>query len=323
MAEVAGLVLGAVGVVGVRGAFKNAVELFSLINAPQKFSRDYEITSTQLDIEKLILLQGADHVRLLGEDYDRRLDDVDIGPNAMAGVVERHDQVQSVVDLHSVKMIGDSSVGSHKAFAECAEYELRRREEASQNRILDLNWFRMIEDRRDSVKWSKVEKSGKCDGKKCHKYDKCVDCVIWKAARLQKPGESLSLPTTAETTFAMETFEKRYNGRKAFCFFFDGDDELEGDYMDNISILEQLTANKPIKAVVLSRPIPKCAMAFGQLPQLRLKDLNRPDIYTYVQIQLRNTVTCGRYLDQADAILYALIDKSAGGFFGSYSRART
>ncbi|KAK6063226.1 hypothetical protein SCUP515_12588 [Seiridium cupressi] len=255
MAEVAGLVLGAVGVVGIRGAFKDAVELFSLITAPQKFSRDYEIRSTQLDIEKLILLHGADRV---------------------------------TPQWARTKHLQNAQSTSCAAAKKLPEIE-----------VLDLNWFRMIEDRRDSVRgaytktldwalrpqtvWSKVEKSGKCDGKKCHKYDKGVDCGIWKAARLQKPGENLSLPTTAETTFAMETFEKRYNGRKAFCFFIDGDDELEGDYTDSISILEQLTANKPIKAVVLSRPIPKCAMTFGQLPQLRLKDLNRPDIYTYVQ----------------------------------------
>ncbi|KAM0817409.1 putative Prion-inhibition and propagation HeLo domain-containing protein [Seiridium cardinale] len=223
MAEVAALVLGAVGVVGIIGAFKDAVELFSLITAPRKFSRDYEITSTKLDIEKLILLKWADRVRLLSEDYDRRLDDgywawglptsseskslsapisgarmerfaadfkrlkldmdthqekssmftkirwvikdkesfVDlvttlahfmakldqiippqyppqfrVQSSATADVVELHDQdLQPVVDLHKR-----------------VECELRRRKDASQNRILDLIWFRMIDERRDSVR---------------------------------------------------------------------------------------------------------------------------------------------------------------------------
>ncbi|KAK3985133.1 prion-inhibition and propagation-domain-containing protein [Cladorrhinum sp. PSN332] len=75
MAEVAGLVLGAVGVVGVIGAFKDAIELFNVIADSRHCGRDFEILDTKLNIEKTLLLQWADRVKLTTQNYDRRLDD--------------------------------------------------------------------------------------------------------------------------------------------------------------------------------------------------------------------------------------------------------
>jgi hypothetical protein len=517
MAEVAGLVLGVVGIVGIIGAFKDTIELFSIVAAPRDFSRDYEIASIKLDIEKLILLQWADRVRLLEENYDKRLDDIGVERGVIrvlhcaqmlmsdaqqltkiyglrevpsssestslsvhisssrmehfvtrfkelkidmaahqartpmstkfrwvikdkdkfeglitelahftakldqlipplyhhsisdpkAIVDARNDEdLQSVADLHAVEMVLDAAVNSHKAFAERAEYELIRRKEVCQNRILDVIWFRMIDDRRDSVKeahirtldwtlrppdsiasWSDMSKwflsgsgiywvcgkagSGKSTLMKYLLYNAQVTqllskwsagnvCIVgsffflnlgsplqksqeglsrsvlyqllsacpelipemlpnlWKAARLQKPGETLSLPTTAEIVCALDMFGKRYRGSRGFCLFIDGIDELDGDYMDSISFLGRLTANKHVKAVVSSRPIPECVMAFGELPRLRLEDLNRVDISAYVQ----DTIAQHRYMQkvmrkhtaQAAAILYDLVDKSAGVF---------
>jgi len=78
MAEVAGLVLGAVGIAGVIGVFKDTVEVFNLIADSRQLGRDYEILETKLDIEKTLLLLWAKRVKLLSPDYDRRLDDPDI-----------------------------------------------------------------------------------------------------------------------------------------------------------------------------------------------------------------------------------------------------
>lgn len=75
MAEVAGLVLGAVGIAGVIGVFKDTVEVFNLIADSRYLGRDYEILETKLDIEKTLLLMWAHRVRLLSCDYDKRLDD--------------------------------------------------------------------------------------------------------------------------------------------------------------------------------------------------------------------------------------------------------
>ena len=78
MAEIAGLVLGVVGIAGVIGVFKDTVEVFNLIAESRHLGRDYEILKTKLDIEKTLLLMWASRVRLLSPDYDRRLDDPDV-----------------------------------------------------------------------------------------------------------------------------------------------------------------------------------------------------------------------------------------------------
>ncbi|KAF5595299.1 uncharacterized protein FSUBG_9199 [Fusarium subglutinans] len=65
MAEVAGLALGAVGVVGLIGAFKDTIDLFGLSADSRDLGRDYEILRIKLDIQKTLLLQWTDCIRLL------------------------------------------------------------------------------------------------------------------------------------------------------------------------------------------------------------------------------------------------------------------
>ncbi|KAK5637025.1 hypothetical protein RRF57_012737 [Xylaria bambusicola] len=74
MADVAGLVLGVAGLVG---AFKDAIDLFTLLADSRDLGRDYEILNAKLDIEKVLLLQWADRIKLLRRDYDQRLNDPD------------------------------------------------------------------------------------------------------------------------------------------------------------------------------------------------------------------------------------------------------
>ncbi|KAI8962922.1 prion-inhibition and propagation-domain-containing protein [Daldinia sp. FL1419] len=75
MAEIAGLVLGVAGLAGVIGAFRDAIDLFNDFMSSREFGRDYEILETKFDIERTILLQWSEQVRLLRSDYDKRLDD--------------------------------------------------------------------------------------------------------------------------------------------------------------------------------------------------------------------------------------------------------
>ena len=72
MAEAAGLVLGVIGLIG---SFKDCVDLFSYISAARSLGRDYEVLNTKLDVEKTLLLQWAERVRLVKPRYDERLDD--------------------------------------------------------------------------------------------------------------------------------------------------------------------------------------------------------------------------------------------------------
>ncbi|KAM0425865.1 hypothetical protein ACHAPT_008803 [Fusarium lateritium] len=65
----------ALGVVGLIGAFKGCIDLFSLFSSHRSLGRDYEISDAKLHVEKAILLQWAQRVRLFNHDYDSRLDD--------------------------------------------------------------------------------------------------------------------------------------------------------------------------------------------------------------------------------------------------------
>jgi len=57
MAEIAGLALGAVGIVGLVGAFKDIVELFNLIVDTGNLGCEFQLLTTKLDIEKTLLLR--------------------------------------------------------------------------------------------------------------------------------------------------------------------------------------------------------------------------------------------------------------------------
>ncbi|KAE8444336.1 hypothetical protein EG329_000646 [Mollisiaceae sp. DMI_Dod_QoI] len=65
--RIAGAVFGAFSIIS---AFKDAIDLFALFTTSRDLGRDYIILLTKLDIEKFILLQWAEQVRLLNHDDD-------------------------------------------------------------------------------------------------------------------------------------------------------------------------------------------------------------------------------------------------------------
>ncbi|ESA43700.1 hypothetical protein GE21DRAFT_3580 [Neurospora crassa] len=64
----------AIGVIGLAGVFKSCVELFGYFSTYRSYGHDYSLLDAKLHVEKAFLLLWADRVRLLHEDYDRRLD---------------------------------------------------------------------------------------------------------------------------------------------------------------------------------------------------------------------------------------------------------
>ncbi|KAK1773773.1 prion-inhibition and propagation-domain-containing protein [Copromyces sp. CBS 386.78] len=64
----------ALGVIGLAGIFKSCVELFGYFSTYRSYGHDYHLLDAKLHIEKAVLLQWADRMRLPHEDYDRRLD---------------------------------------------------------------------------------------------------------------------------------------------------------------------------------------------------------------------------------------------------------
>ncbi|SPO04031.1 related to small s protein [Cephalotrichum gorgonifer] len=65
----------ALGILGLAGSFKGCIDLFSYFSSAKSFDRDHAILTTKLDVEKALLLQWSQRVRLLQPDYDMRLDD--------------------------------------------------------------------------------------------------------------------------------------------------------------------------------------------------------------------------------------------------------
>jgi len=99
---------------------------------------------------------------------------------------------------------------------------------------------------------------------------------------------SRSEPWTYDELF--ETFHKlsKINLSSArFCFLVDGLDEYSGNHQDLITLIDSLATSTSIKFCVSSRPWNVFENAFGNSSQqLRLEDLTREDIRTYVQSHL-------------------------------------
>lgn len=67
----------AISIISLAGTFKDCIDLFSMISTAKSMENDFTILSVKLDIERTLLLQWAEQVRLIHEDYDRRLDNPD------------------------------------------------------------------------------------------------------------------------------------------------------------------------------------------------------------------------------------------------------
>jgi hypothetical protein len=68
------------------------------------------------------------------------------------------------------------------------------------------------------------------------------------------------------------------------CFFIDGLDEHDGDYMDLVDLLLQSTPN--IKTCLSSRPEPAFVHRLQKFPSIRMQDLNQMDIESLVRQKL-------------------------------------
>lgn len=75
------------------------------------------------------------------------------------------------------------------------------------------------------------------------------------------------------------------------CFFIDGLDEHDGDYMDLVDLLLQPTPN--IKTCLSSRPEPAFVHRLRKFPSIRMQDLNQMDIELLVRQKL---TSCGTKL---------------------------
>lgn len=104
--------------------------------------------------------------------------------------------------------------------------------------------------------------------------------TMWREAH-NAGKANLELPSPGEIGEAFSNVKSKITKDK-FCFFIDGLDEYAGNPMTGIAFINSLVSNGNVKVVVSSRPIPACVQAFSSKPKLRLQDLTRDDIKTYV-----------------------------------------
>lgn len=77
----------AISIVSLAGVFKDCIDLFSMISVANSLGKDFAILSVKLDIEKTLLLQWAEQVRLIYNNYDRRLNNP-YTKKTIAGILE-------------------------------------------------------------------------------------------------------------------------------------------------------------------------------------------------------------------------------------------
>ncbi|KAI9147256.1 Heterokaryon incompatibility protein s [Paramyrothecium foliicola] len=115
--EAAGL---AIGVVTLAGTFNDCITLFSYFSSYRSLGRDYEILETKLDVEKTLLLQWAQRVRLLQPDHDPRLGDA-LTQNAVSKVLASIQRLLSessaLQDRYGMKPLPQTSIPQTQALA--------------------------------------------------------------------------------------------------------------------------------------------------------------------------------------------------------------
>lgn len=102
----------ALGVIGLAGVFKSCVELFGYFSTYRSYGDDYDLLDAKLHIEKTVLLQWADRVRLLHEDYDRRLDNLairDAVSRVLCSIMHLLSETSSLQQRYGMKPADESS----------------------------------------------------------------------------------------------------------------------------------------------------------------------------------------------------------------------
>ncbi|KAF5625543.1 uncharacterized protein FTJAE_9961 [Fusarium tjaetaba] len=128
--------------------------------------------------------------------------------------------------------------------------------------------------------------------------------------------DDITLPSVAETRQAFEVILANGDRIGHVCFFIDGLDELVGEYTDSINFISNLARHKQSKVIVSSRPIPSCVAAFRKYPHMKLQDLTRRDIQTYVEFKVGGHPSMKRHMrrypTESASLMSELVDKSCG-----------
>lgn len=132
---------------------------------------------------------------------------------------------------------------------------------------------------------------------------------------LQEGWHSWSL---LELRQVLEGLFKQTASSLKFCFFIDGLDEFDGDHLEIISLLRNISLNPNVKLCVSSRPLLAFEHAFEQCPKLCLQDLTVDDIRLYIHDKLNEHQEMSKLQhnepESTEALITEIVEMSSGVF---------
>ncbi|CAN9176579.1 unnamed protein product [Alternaria sp. RS040] len=147
---------------------------------------------------------------------------------------------------------------------------------------------------------------------------------MWQEA--QSGEVDLKLPSNSEMKTAFQQIGVQKTSG-AFAFFIDGLDEFTGNNRDGISFVKGFITSANIKILLSSRPIDTCVAAFSSAPKLKLQDLTKADIATYINDVVRSHPYVCEEKCLSDAIVEGLVEdiqsKASGVFLWVVLACRT
>ncbi|KAH7202546.1 prion-inhibition and propagation-domain-containing protein [Fusarium oxysporum] len=213
------------------------------------------------------------------------------GKSTLMKYLDQHDQTHALIRTWA----NDSEL----IFASFFFYALGRSEQKSQSGLLRSLLYQILE-RDPSATESALPH-------------------MWReACYSQQSFQNIQVPPVAEMTAALRDLCSKVHADKKIFFLIDGIDEYEGKDLDIARFISELESFPNVKILVSSRPHPAFFTAFSQRPMMRLQDLTKHDVATYVD----DTVASHPYMVtlsklpplETEAITQKLVEKASGVF---------
>ncbi|KAH7227493.1 hypothetical protein BKA60DRAFT_590897 [Fusarium oxysporum] len=339
MAEVAGLALGAVGVVGLIGAFKDTIDLFGLLAESRDLGRDYEILRIKLDIQKTLLLQWTDRYGLDGannqegttplvsvssisawrmgvfrtqyDDFKKRIaqgNDKPFRSRALWAVRDKQKFEILIRDLADLITSLDKLIpvtSKQPALRNLADDDVRS--------ISGLQNLKMLLEASQGTHRLISESAQRIISRACEE-------IILNRLWFRKIHERRETVADAH----LDTLKWALYPPKDEAHWHDLSQWLRQPSTHEVYWISgkagsgKSTLMNHIKVLVPSRPIPACVAVYQNLPKLKLQDLTRKDIGAYVKDVIGGHPYMKRLLrrspDGARSVVNQLVDKSSGVF---------
>ena len=123
----------------------------------------------------------------------------------------------------------------------------------------------------------------------------------------------------SELKEAMAILKRQDQASVKICLFIDGLDEYEGDHESIVAFLQELVLAPNFKICVSSRPLIVFKDAFDRMPKLKVEDMTRKDITTYVDSMFHEHPRYIRLLEsepeRAPSLILEIVNKASGVFF--------